>query len=190
MPQGDWLVGGDRHAVGAERIYEAAAELISRDGLDAFDMDALAARLHCSRATIYRHAGGKAVIRDVIIAGAAHRIVDTVREVVDGLTGPDRVLTAISTALAQIRSDPLSRLVIATGHVASATTQLTDSPVLASLARDLAGLTDEEHTAAEWIVRVVLSLLFWPGNDAQAEQQMLQEFVAPAFTPPARPPLH
>ncbi len=190
MPQGDWLVGGDRHAVGAERIYEAAAELISRDGLDAFDMDALAARLHCSRATIYRHAGGKAVIRDAVIAGAAHRIVDTVREVVDGLTGPDRVLTAISTALAQIRSDPLSRLVIATGHVASATTQLTDSPVLANLARDLTGLTDEEHIAAEWIVRVVLSLLLWPGNDAQAEQQMLQEFVAPAFTPPARPPLH
>ena len=33
MSHADWLVGGDRHTVGAERIYEAAAELISRDGL-------------------------------------------------------------------------------------------------------------------------------------------------------------
>jgi len=184
----DWLVGEDRRAVGAERIYEAAAELISRDGLDAFDLGALAARVHCSRATIYRHTGGKTAIRDAVIARAATRIVDAVRETVAGLTGPDRVLTAISAALAQIRSDPLSRLLTATVHATSATTQLTDSPVLTSLASDLTGLTGEEHIAAEWIVRVVLSLLSWPGHDAQAEQHMLQEFVAPAFTQPTRRP--
>ena len=106
MPRPDWLVGGDRHALGSERIYAAAADLIAQDGLDALDIDTLAAQVHCSRATVYRYAGSKAQIRDVVLARAAARIVDTVRRSVDGLTGPDRVLTAITVALEQIRSDP------------------------------------------------------------------------------------
>ncbi|EUA88544.1 bacterial regulatory s, tetR family protein [Mycobacterium ulcerans str. Harvey] len=54
----NWIVG-DRSAVAAELIYDAAAELIASDGLSAFDIDKLAARVHCSRATIYRYAGAK-----------------------------------------------------------------------------------------------------------------------------------
>ena len=49
----DWLVG-DRRVAAPERIYAAAAEIIAADGIDAFDMAALEARVHCSRATIYR----------------------------------------------------------------------------------------------------------------------------------------
>jgi hypothetical protein len=30
-------------------------------------------------------------------------------------------------------------------------------------------------------VRLVLSLLFWPDTDADAEHMMLQRYVAPAF---------
>ena len=80
----DWLVGEDRRAAGAERIYTAAMDLVIRDGIDALDIDVLAARVHCSRATIYRHAGGKAEIRDAVLARAAARIVDTVRQAVAG----------------------------------------------------------------------------------------------------------
>ncbi len=67
MARQDWVVGGDRGAVAAERIYSAAAQLMLRDGLDALDIDALAEQVHCSRATIYRYAGGKAHIRDVVL---------------------------------------------------------------------------------------------------------------------------
>ena len=75
----DWLVGGDRRTAAADRIYAAATDLIARDGFEAFDIDALAARVHCSRATIYRHAGGKAEIRDAVLVRAAAQIVETVR---------------------------------------------------------------------------------------------------------------
>lgn len=112
MTRDDWLVGGDRRAVAAERIYEIAAELIARRGIGAFDVDALAARAHCSRATIYRHVGGKGQIRDRVLMRAAERIVDTVRRTVEGLTGSDRVVTAITVALVEIRSDPLGQLMI------------------------------------------------------------------------------
>ena len=52
----DWLVGGDRRTAASERIYAAATDVIARGGLEALDVDSLAARVHCSRATIYRHA--------------------------------------------------------------------------------------------------------------------------------------
>ena len=44
MVRDDWVVGGDRRAVAADRIYAAATDLVVRDGLDAFDIDTLAAR--------------------------------------------------------------------------------------------------------------------------------------------------
>lgn len=74
MTRSDWLVGGDRRTAAAERIYAAATDLIARDGMDAFDIDMLASRVHCSRATIYRCAGGKRRIRDAVMERSAARI--------------------------------------------------------------------------------------------------------------------
>ena len=100
----DWLVGSDRRAAAADRIYSAATDLIARDGVDALDIDVLATRIHCSRATIYRHVGGKAAIQDAVLARAAAQIVDSVRVAVDGLSGAERIVTAITVALGRIRS--------------------------------------------------------------------------------------
>jgi AcrR family transcriptional regulator len=176
----DWLVGGDRRAVAADHIYAAATDLITRDGLDAFDIDTLAARVHCSRATIYRHVGGKAQIRDAVLIRGAGRIVDEVRRSVEGMSGPDRVVTAISVALEQIRSDPLGRLMFSS-TAAPELSGLPTSPVLGGLAADLAGITGDDPPAAQWIVRVVLSLVYWPIGDSMVEYEMLQRMVAPAF---------
>jgi hypothetical protein len=60
-------------------------------------------------------------------------------------------------------------------------TWLTASPAVADLATELTGLAGDDARAAQWIVRLVLSLLFWPDAGAQAEHQMLERFVAPAF---------
>jgi AcrR family transcriptional regulator len=185
----DWLVGGDRRSVASERIYAAATDLIARDGPDALDIDTLAKRIHCSRATVYRHAGGKAEIRDAVLARAALRIVDSVRESVEDLTGPERVVTAITAALERIRSDPLGQLLINSIRGAQGTTWLAGSPLLADFARDLGGLADRDSEAAHWVVRVVLSLLLWPTGDRHTEREMLERFVAPAFSEHGRGPL-
>lgn len=58
---------------------------------------------------------------------------------------------------------------------------LAQSPVLAAFATELTGLGEDDPAAAAWIVRLVLSLLVWPGVDEPAEQEMLRRFVAPAF---------
>jgi AcrR family transcriptional regulator len=180
MPRDDWLVGGDRRAVAAERIYEIATELIAQGGLAAFDIDALATRAHCSRATIYRHVGGKAEIRDGVLTRVATRIVDTVRRTVEGMSGPDRVVTAIAVALDEIRSDPLGQLMIS-GSTLPQQSEVRASVAMASLATELTGIAADDPQAAQWIVHVVMSMVYLPVGDSRVEREMLQRFVAPAF---------
>ncbi len=182
MARADWLVGGDRRTAAAERIYAAATDLLAHDG--ALDVDMLAARVHCSRATIYRHAGGKNEIRDAVVARAAARIVEAVRMAVDGLSGAERISTAITVALGRIRADPLGQLMINSIRGAQGMTWLTESPVVAEFATDLNGLTDDDSQAAQWIIRVVMSMLYWPIGDAESEREVLQRFVLPAFNGP------
>ena len=83
-------------------------------------------------------------------------------------------------ALEQIRSDPMRRLVISS-NAAPDLSDLPSSPVLGHLAAELTGITDDDPQAAQWIVRVVLSLGYWPIGNSRVEHQMLQRFVAPAF---------
>ncbi|HTX95007.1 MAG TPA: TetR/AcrR family transcriptional regulator [Mycobacterium sp.] len=180
MVRSDWVVGGDRRTAAVDRIHEAATDLAIRDGFDAFDIDTLAARLHCSRATIYRYAGGKAQIRDAVLLRLAASIIDTVRHAVDGLSGPERVVTAITVALEQIRSDPLRRLMPSAGQSPDLD-ELHSSPVLGHLAADLTGITDDDPQAAQWIVRLVVSFAYWPMANSRIEQRMIKRFVAPAF---------
>ncbi|OBH39166.1 transcriptional regulator [Mycobacterium sp. E342] len=180
MADHDWVLGGDRRAAAADRIYAAATELVVREGLDAFDIDSLAARVHCSRATIYRYAGGKAQIRDAVLIRLSAGIIQTVRNAVDGLSGPERVITAVTVALDQIRSDPLRRLMLSPGSTPDLG-ELHSSPVLAHLASELTGLTDDPE-AAQWIVRVVLSLAYWPLANSRVERNVLERFLAPGFT--------
>jgi AcrR family transcriptional regulator len=155
MSRDDWLFDNGRRALATERIYAMATELILVDGLDAFSIDTLAAHTNCSRATIYRYVGGKKNIREAVLARAAARITDIVRESVEGRPGPDRILTAIEVAVASIRSDPAGQLFVDSAR---------------------GGL------AARWILRLVLSLVFWPDADPHEEHEMLDRFVAPAFT--------
>jgi AcrR family transcriptional regulator len=180
MVRDDWVVGGNRRVAAVDRIYAAATDLVVRDGLDAFDIDTLAARVHCSRATIYRYAGGKAQIRDAVLTRLSAGIISNVRRAVDGLSGPERVVTAITVALERIRSEPIRRLMLNPSNP-TALGQLHSSPVLAQLAADLAGITEDDPEAAQWIVRLVVSLAYWPPGDSRVEREMLRRFVAPAF---------
>jgi hypothetical protein len=53
--------------------------------------------------------------------------------------------------------------------------------LLAGFATELTGLTNRDPQAALWVVRVVMSLLYWPVGDDAAELDVVRRFVAPAF---------
>lgn len=180
MVAADWLVGRDRHSEGVERIYAAAADLMARRGYDAFSIDALAAVVHCSPATIYRHAGGKAAIRDAVMSRQAERVLDSVREAIAGLTGPGRIVTATTVALRRMRADPLAQIMRSmTGPPSNE--WLTDSPTVARFATEMVGLSEPDPLAAQWLIRVFLALWHWPLGDADAEEAMVRRFLGPPY---------
>jgi len=181
VPSSDWLIGGDRRAAASDRIYAVAAELIARDGIDAFTVEALAARIHCSPATIYRHTGGKGAIREAVIGLISARIVDLVRDSIRTLEGPDRVVTAITVALQRIRAHPLGPMVIGSIRNGRDGEWVTGSAAVERLAEEMIGDPQPDPAAAQWLLRVVLALWCWPMSDPDAEHQMLKNFVGPAF---------
>jgi len=181
MPQTDWLVGRDRHTEAAERIYAAAAELIADIGYDAFTIDALAARAHCSPATIYRHAGGKTAIRDAVIALQGTQVVDTVRDAIKDLHGPDRVVTATIIALQRVRSHPMTQIVQSM-NINSGSDWLTNSPAVQRFAAEMLGSDNPDPLTAQWLIRVFLALWCWPLKDVESERDLLQRYCAASFT--------
>ena len=129
-----------------------------------------------------RHVGGQPATGDTNQRQRmAARIIETVRANVEGRRGPERVLTAIEVAVAEIRSDPAGQLFLDSARGGRGWNWLTASPAVADFATELTGLADDDARAAQWIVRLVLSLLFWPDADPHGEHLMLQRFVAPAF---------
>lgn len=180
MPREDWLVGRDRRSEATERIYMAAADLIARLGYDGFTIEALAARVHCSPATIYRQAGGKAAIRDAVVAAQAARIVDTTREAIKDLTGPERVVTATIIALENLRSDPLAQLMRSI-HAAPVSDWVISSPTVTGLAAEMLGPGIDDPLAAQWLIRVFLALWSWPLKDPVAERDLVERFLGPSY---------
>lgn len=176
----DWLVGGDRHSAAKERIYAAAGELMSRRGYDEFSIEALAAVVHCSPATIYRHTGGKTALRDAVISRQAERILASVRTAIAGLDGQERVVTATIVALQRLRADPLAK-VLRSRVTSTSDEWLVDSSVVTRFATEMVGLTGSDPLAAQWLVRVFLALWHWPLKDTRAEEEMVRRFLGPPY---------
>ncbi|MEV6561332.1 helix-turn-helix domain-containing protein [Nocardia sp. NPDC051756] len=179
--QPDWLVGGDRHQLAVERIHAAAAELIARGGMGGLNIDQVAAQAGCARATVYRYVGGKSALREAVLTGATARIAQTIQRSVAPLDGAERVTQAILGALTAVRADP-----VAVAFLNASTPQeidgfLAGNPRLADAAVELTGIATADPAAGQWIVRVVLSLLFWPATDPATERALVERFVVPNF---------
>ena len=178
----DWLAGGDRTELATERIYAAAAESVALHGLDRLSIDDIAARVGCSRATVYRHVGGKRQLRDGVLARSIARIGAQVAAAVNELDGEERVVQAILVSLTVIRADAVaSTLLEVTPGMDNGNRSVLQSPRLAATAAELSGLTVDDPVAAGWVVRVVLALLFWPIGDGVAEETVVRRFVAPTM---------
>ncbi|OBK37784.1 transcriptional regulator [Mycobacterium sp. 1245111.1] len=180
MAQKDWVLGADRNAEALDRILSAALDLVSRDGFDAFTIDALAARLHCSPATIYRRAGGKAAIFERLISIFADRIIRSMHRAIDGLEGTERIATAILVGLDYMRAEPLGKLIMGDIRPDQDSGAVTASPLVAKIAAEMIGIGDP--LAVQWVIRATFSLWYWPVKDRQTEYELVTRFVAPSVT--------
>jgi AcrR family transcriptional regulator len=180
MTRKDWVLGADRSSEARDRIMSAASELVSRNGFDAFTIDALAAQLNCSPATIYRHTGGKAAILERLISAFSQRIIDSIREAIAGIEGTERVATAISVGLDFMRAEPLGKLMMGDIRPDHDTGTVTASPFVVKMAEEMIGRSDP--LAAQWLIRITFALWYWPVKDKHTEHELVKRFAAPSVT--------
>lgn len=180
MTNKDWAFGGDRSAEVHEYILSAASELASRNGLEAFSVAALAAKLRCSPATIYRRAGGKAAILEALISRFSERITRAVYDEIAELKGTERVAGAILVGLEHMRAEPLGQLIVGQIRPDRDSGAVSASPLVAKIAEGMIGHSDP--LAAQWLFRITFSLWYWPLKDKQAEHELVRRFAAPSVT--------
>lgn len=171
-----WLIEGKRSDVARDRLIACAAELIARRGVAKFDINDLARHAHCSRATVYRHAGGRTAIIESVLMAASADIVAAVRTATEGLDGRDRASVAISVALRELRQDRVIRQFLRSGDLMTMAPTAIASGTVATLAADLIGIDPSDTTSTEFAVRSFMTLLLWPAGPVE-ENSLIEAMI-------------
>jgi len=157
----DWLLE-DRADQARDRLIDTAATLIRERGIDAFDINELAHRAHCSRATVYRHVGGKKHIVEAVLARSSVHVVDAVMTHTSHMRGSARSITAIHVALQELRGDSVLRRLLQSRQLPSIVPAALGSPAVTRAAAELLGLDPDDDAGAQWAIRGFISLVLWP----------------------------
>lgn len=182
-PTGKKWLAEDRSRMAAEKILDAAGELFAEQGIGAVSMGDVAKAAGCSRATLYRYFADRHELHVAYVHREARRVGGLVAADASRVRDPQKQLvTTVLSALRRVRESP-NLLAWFVGSDAAATAELaTSSPVIEAMGRSVGA----DPLAARWVVRVIVSLLIAPGRDAAEERAMVERFVVPALTTPAR----
>jgi AcrR family transcriptional regulator len=183
MP-GDWLASS-RSEVATDRILDAAAALFAKHDAAAVGMHEIAKAAGCSRATLYRYFENREALHTAFVNREAYRLFRELGDEIAEFDDPgERLVAGITSALRKVRgSPPLASWFAMTeppigGEMAeqSEVIKALTAGFVRSLGADGADVV-ERH--ARWLLRVITSLLIFPGADEGDEKRMLQEFVVP-----------
>jgi AcrR family transcriptional regulator len=181
---GDWLAERRTEAA-ADRILDAADELFARQDAATVGMNEVARAAGCSRATVYRYFEN----RDVLYAAYVHRETYRVfhemgKRIADIADPQERLLEGVVASLRNVRESPALSSWFASAQRPIGGEMAERSEVIKALTEaflrslGLEGRADVEQRA-RWLVRVMISLLVFPGRDDADERAMLEEFVLP-----------
>jgi AcrR family transcriptional regulator len=184
MAANDWL-SQRRVEVAADRILDAAEELFTRHDPGSVGMNEIARAAGCSRATLYRYFENREALRTAYVSRETHRLFQAVGEQIHDIEDPrERLVASIVTALRLVRESPALSAWFATTAPPIGAELAEQSDVIAALAAAFVGSLGADHPAnvagrGRWLVRIITSLLIFPGHDEADEREMLAEFVAP-----------
>ncbi|OBB30811.1 TetR family transcriptional regulator [Mycolicibacterium peregrinum] len=190
MPR-DWL-SARRSEVAADHILDAADSLFTQQNAATVGMHEIAAAAGCSRATLYRYFENREALYTAYVHREARRLYEEVSEQVATVTDPaQRLIEGVITALRAVRDSPALSSWFAAAQPPIGGEMAEHSEVIRALVegfvRSLAGETGQSDDVvgrrARWLVRVMVSLLVFPGVDEADERTMLAEFVAPLVIP-------
>jgi AcrR family transcriptional regulator len=194
MPR-DWL-SARRSEVAADHILDAADALFTQQDAATVGMHEIATAAGCSRATLYRYFENRDALYTAYVHREARRLYEEVSEQVAAVTDPaQRLIEGVITALHAVRDSPALSSWFATAQRPIGGEMAEHSEVIRalvegfvrSLAGDVTQADDEVGRRARWLVRVMVSLLVFPGGDETDERTMLAEFVAPLVIPAQLP---
>lgn len=185
MAGNDWLASR-RSEVAAERILDAAGELFARQPAASVGMHEIAEAAGCSRATLYRYFENREALHTAYVHREAHEVHRRMVERLTGITDPrDRLVTGFLAALDLVRKSPALQSWFAAGVAPVGAEIAEQSDVIKAMCAAFVvslGSPDDPDTVdrkARWLVRVLTSLLIFPGRDADDERAMVEEFLVP-----------
>ena len=192
----DWLAA-TRTEVAADRILDAAEQLYTQREPAAIGMNEIARAAGCSRATLYRYFENREALRTAYVHREAYRLSREIKRRIDGVGDPrERLIASIAVTLRMVRESPALASWFAVTRPPLGGEIAGHSEVITALAAAFVNSLGSEDSAidpatterrARWVVRVITSLLMFPGRDEADERAMIEEFVVPTVTHAYRP---
>lgn len=171
-----WLADG--HAdLAEERLLDAAGRVFATRGVARAAMNEVAAEAGCSRATVYRYFPRRQDLYRAFVKRETVRVGAAVRA-----AAPEDAVAAVLTSVAEVRSRPELSVWFTAADLDVLIDVITDEALLGEMAELIAGesdIDDARRLDAVWLIRVVQSLLWMPGPDAEAERRLVERFVRP-----------
>lgn len=191
----DWLAAR-RIEVAADRILDAAEDMFTRQDAATVGMNEIARAAGCSRATVYRYFENRDALYTAYVHREAYRVFSEMGKRIAGIADPrERLLEGVVASLRSVRESPALSSWFASARRPIGGEMAERSEVIKALTEAFLGSLgiDDVERRARWLVRVMISLLVFPGHDDADERIMLEEFVLPTVaptlgvTPPSRP---
>lgn len=185
---GDWLAAR-RTEVAADRILDAAGELFARKEAASVGMHEIASAAGCSRATLYRYFDSRDALYTAYVHREAYRLYREMTDQVASVDDPrERLIEGMMASLRNVRESPALASWFAKTQRPIGAEMAEQSEVIRALTEAfvISLAPDEPEVVAHrarWLVRVMTSLLVFPGHDEADERSMLEEFVMPIMVP-------
>ncbi|MGE0215327.1 TetR/AcrR family transcriptional regulator [Mycolicibacterium sp.] len=187
---GDWLAAR-RTEVAADRILDAAGELFAGKEAATVGMHEIASAAGCSRATLYRYFENREALYTAYVHRESYRLYREMTEQIMAVTDPrERLIEGMLACLRNVRQSPALASWFATTQRPIGAEMAEQSEVIKALTEAfvISLAPDEPEVVAHrarWLVRLMTSLLVFPGRDEADEREMLTEFVVPVLVPAA-----
>lgn len=185
---GDWLAER-RTEVAADRILDAAGDLFTKKEAATVGMHEIATAAGCSRATLYRYFENREALYTAYVHREAYRLYREMTDQINAVVDPrERLIEGLIASLRNVRESPALASWFATTQRPIGAEMAEESEVIKALTEAFVislGSDDPELVAnrARWLVRVMTSLMLFPGHDESDERAMLNEFVVPIVLP-------
>ncbi|BBX15391.1 TetR family transcriptional regulator [Mycolicibacterium duvalii] len=185
---GDWLAA-QRTEVAADRILDAAGELFASKEAATVGMHEIASAAGCSRATLYRYFENREALYTAFVNRESYRLYREMTDQITAIRDPrQRLIEGMLSSLRNVRQSPTLASWFATTQRPIGGEMAEQSQVISALTEAFVislGPDDTDLVAhrARWLVRVMTSLLVFPGRDEDDERSMLEEFVVPTLLP-------